>query len=314
MVKVIVNPAAGAFKEHEWRLHAKYKDSLVFTEPGAREGFFLRPANLASIVRDIEDEVILAGGDGHIHIFVDEVIRQGYTLPKVRIIPIGTGNDFSLNIGIRNVAHAFQNQGHYKEANILQVDVYSEDGLEETLRFLNMVDVGYGAYLLEWMEQNPEFKARHGQKAYERAVLPSYSGYSHRSMVLRAGEANVHYDNVVLPLVMNGNYGGGGLLLGKDQSPFDGSFGVTVGHQFWQGYPGLLHVVPVLLKASRGDDSLFLNRRVDTHHVAEATFEAPQGRTLGKLLNADGELYVAEKDITRLEFSVYGKLSVYVPR
>ena len=94
---IICNPCAGGVKARETigqRLQQLPGADLCFTE---REGDATRFAQDA--VRQGRDLVIAAGGDGTLNEVINGIARSADRI-QVRLVPLGTGNDFARTLGL----------------------------------------------------------------------------------------------------------------------------------------------------------------------------------------------------------------------
>src|SRR5918993_5348250 len=101
-VALLLNPAAragshaGAAREAAERLRAHGVQTAIISGGSAAESTDLLRAAIALDT----DAVVVAGGDGTVHLAIQQLAGTGIPLG---IIPAGTGNDFAAMLGLREL-------------------------------------------------------------------------------------------------------------------------------------------------------------------------------------------------------------------
>jgi diacylglycerol kinase (ATP) len=123
-IRIIVNPHAGAGKGRELfpllrqkLLERKISFHLQFAESPEHVGFLARQA-----MREAYDLIVSCGGDGTSHRTLQALVGKNAVLG---FIPIGRGNDFPLNLGIRedlDFACDLLLKGKVRRIDVIQID------------------------------------------------------------------------------------------------------------------------------------------------------------------------------------------------
>ena len=155
-----------------------------------------------------EDKVVLSGGDGTLHHFVNECGAQAPEHP-VYYYPSGSGNDFMTDVRERE-----KNGLVLLNPYIRNLPTVTVNG--ETRYFLNGVGYGIDGYCCEEGDKQRE----------ESDSTINYAAIAIKGMMFhfKPQEATVvvdgvahHYTNVWLAPTMNGRFYGGGMMIAPDQ-------------------------------------------------------------------------------------------------
>lgn len=168
------------------------------------------------------DLVVAVGGDGTLNEVVCGV-RAADALDSVTVgvVPVGTGNDFATNIGIRSLDDAFH---VLKEGERRWLDL----GLADGRPFLNSCLAGVIAEASD--ETSSELKSRFGVLAYLLTTLriaTEFSGIELRAAIDDGSETEAVWEGTATAVIV-GN-GRRFTLSGNDQANLeDGLFDVTI--------------------------------------------------------------------------------------
>ncbi len=182
------------------------------------------PADLAALIQDRDDrQVVLAGGDGSVHLLVATMHARGELSPDdaVGLLPLGTGNDLARALGIPldpEAAAAALLTGRTRPLDLIIDDA---GGV-----VVNVVHLGIGA---QAAEQATALKDTIGKAAY--AVGSAVAGVREGGWALRVevDGAVVHDGEPVLMVgICNGRTIGGGAEIAPDAEPDDGLLDVVV--------------------------------------------------------------------------------------
>ena len=216
MLLLLVKPAARRRKKY-----ASVVDSLL--SQGACE---LIESNEKSLRREVQnyisntDEqvtVVACGGDGTAHLLVNAVFDLPVTFA---VIPMGTGNDFSRCLGIRNTAQACQT---LETGSPTLMDVVSIRHREGFRYFLGIASCGFDAQV---NERANSYRGPKGTAKYVAALLAELKRLAPLELqVTREKELQVH--NLTLLAVANTPSYGGGMRVAPDASAYDGSLDVV---------------------------------------------------------------------------------------
>jgi YegS/Rv2252/BmrU family lipid kinase len=182
------------------------------------------PADLGALV-EMRDgrQLVLAGGDGSVHLLVTTLHRRRELTPDdpIGLLPLGTGNDLARTLGVPLDAEAAASALLTGRARALDLIVDDAGGV-----VVNVVHVGIGA---QAAEQASQLKDSMGKAAY--AVGSALAGVRESGWGLRVevDGAVVHDGDPVLMVgVCNGRTIGGGAEIAPDAQPDDGLLDVVV--------------------------------------------------------------------------------------
>ena len=224
---VIANPIAGPASDRtRWELllreiHRELPDAMVRTTNRSGEERAITGELLASGV----DRLLIAGGDGTLHQFVDALLGERPDMsgrPTVGILPLGSGNDFARGLGIPlDPGLALR---ALREAREIPVDVgritFVGEHPARSVHWINQSYLGFGANVVRRVALGTRPA---DQRAYTRAAL--------REIVrARPGRFTLESDGppeeltAMNLLVTNGRYSGSGMLSSPRADPTDGRF------------------------------------------------------------------------------------------
>lgn len=182
------------------------------------------PGDLAALTEARDGrQLVLAGGDGSVHLLVATLHGRGALSPDtpIGLLPLGTGNDLARTLGIPLDAEAAASALLAGRSRALDLIVDDGDGV-----VVNVVHLGIGA---QAAEQASALKDRIGKAAY--AVGSALAGVSEQGWRVRVeiDGAVVHDGEPVLMVgVCNGRTIGGGAEIAPDAEPDDGLLDVVV--------------------------------------------------------------------------------------
>jgi YegS/Rv2252/BmrU family lipid kinase len=236
--KLLYNPSAGESividkLDEIIRIHQKHGYQLVTVR--LDESFRMREA--LSDINEGYDHIIVAGGDGTVDLLVNEMMREGITLP-IGILPAGTANDYSKYIGMPPDLSAAC------EKILTSVPVPMDIGMINEKYFINVASaglftdvsqktdddmknsIGKLAYYLKGLEQIPNFRRIHVKITSKDG---SYDGGMFMVLVFNGRTAG----NIELAYKAKGNDGKLDVILIKDEA--------------------LREIFPMLIKFLRGE-------------------------------------------------------------
>jgi len=233
------------------------------------------PADLDALLDGRDGrQVVLAGGDGSVHLLAALLHRRGELSvdDPVGLLPLGTGNDLARTLGIPLDAEAAATALLTGTSRPLDLIVDDAGGV-----VVNVVHLGVGA---EAAEQASALKDKLGKAAY--AVGSAVAGVRTQGWTLRVevdGEVVHEGEPVLMVAVCNGRTIGGGAEIAPGAEPDD----------------GLLDVVVATSTGPLARLGFGVAMR-DGEHVDREDVLAVQGRRVtvsGELFpaNADGELH-----------------------
>ena len=237
------------------------------------------PDECVDLVRGLEDDrqLVIAGGDGSIHLALSAVTHLERTDGPVGIIPLGTGNDFARNHGIpldpveaADVVIA----GHAVGVDAMTLDGEPRDGDDGRARLVaNNIHAGLGVASARTASRWKRFA---GKLSYPMAT--AYEGVSGDpiDMTVRADGETLHEGPLLAALVLLGPSMGGGV-------------------EVTPGEPDRLDLVLVEpagagervgLVAAALRSRIFDAERAARHQVSQVTLEGADGIDV----NVDGEM------------------------
>jgi YegS/Rv2252/BmrU family lipid kinase len=165
--------------------------------------------------------VIAAGGDGTIHEVVNGLMQvPAASRPKLGIVPLGSGNDFSHSIGMNTRPAYALRQILTGQARKIDVGRLSDDR-GRTEYWTNAAGIGFDATVTIRFRK---MKYLRGFLAYLVAVIQTVM-VNNDAPFLRISTDNQTWEEGTMMLVVcNGPREGGGFLVAPDALPDDGVF------------------------------------------------------------------------------------------
>lgn len=177
------------------------------------------------------DVILAAGGDGTLHQVVNGVIRgrenQSH-LPKVGVIPMGSGNDFAKTAGLKqDVSQLLALLAHLRSQKVnLGKITYTDftDQIRERY-FINVADIGMGPEVVRRVTDSG--RAFGSAVAYYKSIITTFLKY--KPMVVHVASENWKWSGNLRSLaVANGKYYGHGLCIAPDAILTDDLFNVFI--------------------------------------------------------------------------------------
>ena len=167
-----------------------------------------------------EDYIILAGGDGTLHRFVNNIDGIKFE-NKVFYYPNGTGNDFAYDMGYPRESTPFQITDYIKDLPTVTVN-------GKTLRFINGIGYGIDGYCCQ---VGDELK-KSGKKANYTAIAIKglLFHYKPTAATVTVDGRTSRYERVWLVPTMNGRFYGGGMMPTPDQRRNSGELSTMIFH------------------------------------------------------------------------------------
>lgn len=157
------------------------------------------------------------GGDGTLFEIVNGLFPQvGLELPRIGVLPLGTGNSFLRDFGIHNAATAIE---ALKRDHPRRVDVIQLDHDEGSLFFLNLCSIGFSAAV--GVATNRWFKPL-GSKGYNLAVILCLLGLKHQIFPLTLDDSLLDSLPSTMISFCNSRYTGGTMKMAPQADTADG--------------------------------------------------------------------------------------------
>lgn len=182
------------------------------------------PGDLAALIEAREGrQLVVAGGDGSVHLLVATLQSRGELSPDdpIGLLPLGTGNDLARTLGVPLDAEAAASALLAGRSRALDLIVDDAGGI-----VVNVVHLGIGA---QAAEQASGLKDKIGKAAY--AVGSAVAGVREQGWRLRVevdGAVVQDGEPVLMVGVCNGRTIGGGAEIAPDAEPDDGRLDVVV--------------------------------------------------------------------------------------
>ncbi len=278
-IKVILNPAAGrGYGARAEPLVRQCLEAQGLSFDLIRTKGPWHAAELAEqAARDGFHTVIAAGGDGTANEIINGLMAasQNGPVPRMGVIPAGSGSDFASGIGLTDDLQEACRRltcNHRRSIDIGRVTVAGQD----PRYFGNIVGVGFdGAVLIETLKM----KRIRGLTLYLLAVLKTIF------LNFKAPLTTVVYDGeemslpAMLVAVANGPREGGGFYIAPQAAVDDGLFDICIANQVDR--LTILRLLPHFLKGTHVD--LAPITMVQARHVSISSPE-------GLIAHVDGEV------------------------
>lgn len=167
------------------------------------------------------ERIIVAGGDGSLHVLINELDNVGRLADVVvGLVPLGTGNDFASGMGLP--ADPVDAARACLDGTPTTVDlIVADDGEHIT----NAAHAGIGAVAAEMAQTT---KPIAGQWAYPLGAIQAAVTETGYDVTLRLDDKPIYKGTMLLTLVANGPCIGGGTRLCTNADPRDGLLDVLV--------------------------------------------------------------------------------------
>jgi diacylglycerol kinase (ATP) len=224
-IKLIVNPNADLGRAWRWASDLR---PMVSELGGADWAGTVYPTHAIELARQAAEEgyelVIAAGGDGTVHEVVNGLMQvPREKRPRLGIVPLGSGNDFSSALGVDpRSSHAIR---QILEGQPRSIDVgVIQDGRGRKEYWSNAIGIGFDATVVIRSRQVPLVR---GFFIYLVAVLQTII-LNHDAPRLKVVTDQESWDEEMLLLVLcNGGREGGGFYICPAARPDDGVFHYT---------------------------------------------------------------------------------------
>ncbi len=246
--KLIVNPNADMGRA--WQAAADLRP-VVEEFGGADWTGTVYPTHATELAVQAADEgyelVVAAGGDGTVHEIINGLMRlPAGRRPRLGVIPLGSGNDFSSAIGMDKNPNLAARQVFGGAPKLVDLGVL-RDGGGRMEYWDNTVGLGFDTTVTIRTRKIPVV---HGFLLYLTAVLQTII-LNHDAPRLTVKTDEGGWDEEMLLLVMcNGGREGGGFFISPQARPDDGVFHYTAIGRVSR--PMMLRILPEVMKGTHG--------------------------------------------------------------
>lgn len=280
MIYILYNPAANNNRGEDTALGLKNRYE-------GQETSFLNVCDISDMraflsCRSAEDTVILAGGDGTLNHFVNDIDDEEYPFP-ICYYPAGSGNDFCVDVTGAATADVPFDMRPYLRA-LPTVTVNGKD-----YKFINGIGYGIDGYCCEV-----------GDKLRETSDKPvNYAGIAIKGLLFHfkpcaatvvVDGKEYKYKKVWLAPTMNGRYYGGGMKVTPEQNRLNEERTVSVCVMHGSGKLKTLCVFPSIFKGEHVKHGEMVS--VHTGKNVTVRFERPCA------LQIDGETVLGVTEYT----------------
>lgn len=300
--KLIVNPNADM--GNAWR-NASDLRPIVEEYGGADWTGTVYPTHAVQLAhqaaQDGYDLVVAVGGDGTVHEVVNGLMRvPAEQRPTLGVVPLGSGNDFSHNIGMNPnhvlaLKEVMTGEPHRLDLGLLE----DEHGRREY--FNNTVNVGFGGAVNVYSHSLPLLR---GFLMYFVAVVQTIvSRYNVLDLKITVDGETWEQQSMML-VVANGPREGGGFQVAPDAHMDDQLLDYTILDRVSR--PMMFRLIPEFMNGTQGR---FPQCRMGTVRHIEALSQQPL------YIHADGETFAGfASNVHHLKFQVLpGALEIILP-
>ena len=231
-ISVILNPKAGKGKALKFR--SKLEKALSGQNLKYKIYVTKQRKHATEIVRDLAPETdlfIIMGGDGTLSEVINGINPDEQNIPKLLVLPLGSGNDFAKEINCRNKSKAILEcltAGNCieKSVNLSTVNLLEPDGKKKVFQFVNALGIGFDSYVAYL---NLENKVLSGIPSYVLAVFKGIRKYNPiEPTILIDGAPHSDSSGKLLVTVGNNKTSGGGFYLNPFAEIDDDILDITV--------------------------------------------------------------------------------------
>ncbi len=250
-VCVILNPVSG--RGRAARLRSRVERALNNSSLDFNLVQSERPLHAIELAaqasRDGYDTIISAGGDGTLNEIVNGLMRaraEGFPVPALGVIGVGTGNDFaaSLNLPGKIEEAVSAIKGNLRRR--IDIGLLKGCGVPDGRYFANCVGVGFdaaGGVLAE------KITWTRGLLAYLIAALQNiFLYYKAPTLKIQLDSEIINMPSLLVS-IMNGTRIGGGFHTAPDAKPDDGLFDLCIAEEVSR--PRMLTLLPHFLKGTQ---------------------------------------------------------------
>jgi diacylglycerol kinase (ATP) len=279
--KVIINPAAGAYKTYKkWPQLNRLLDHIGLSfDHQYTEG----AGHAIEIARNAASDgyryLVAVGGDGTVNEVANGILNTGNAAEvSLGVVSTGTGSDFARSTGIPmdslNACSVLTSTKRLViDAGIVE---YYKNGQKTQRYFVNAAGIGFDAAAVESTDKIPKYFG--GTIPYLAGLLRTLIGYRNKSVVMDMDDRKKSA-KILSVIVANGNYLGGGMRVAPDAVIDDALFDVVVIGDV--GKLDLLKSLPMIYKGTHGN-----HPKVSIEKAAEVSIDTSER----VLVHADGEL------------------------
>lgn len=222
----IVNPVAGGGRGR--RAHASIVTLLGHQASDEVEfAFTERPGHAVELARDGGasgfDPIVAVGGDGTVHEVANGLLAFRGAIPRLAVIPIGTGNDFARSVGIPTDLRA---------AVRVATDGSGMERIVDAARcgdryFVVLAGTGFAARVASAVNESPSW-SKIGALPFVFHTLREVLTNRNVDLTITLDGTDVIHQPSFMVYVSNCRFSGGGMQLSPEARPDDGLLDVCL--------------------------------------------------------------------------------------
>lgn len=284
MTYILYNPnaSAGKCKEESLRLEDHYPQAKLYD--------MTKIESYADFFEHIEatDDVILCGGDGTLHRFVNDAECSNIK-NNIYYYAVGSGNDFARDLGKRR-----EDKPDFKINKYLtDLPTVSVNGSE--VKFINGIGFGIDGYCCEVGDLIREKNKDKPVNYTAVAVKGLLWGYKPTGATVTVDGKQYRYKKVWIAPTMNGRFYGGGMMPTPDQGRLGANKELSCMVFHDSGKLNTLMIFPSIFKGKHIKNTKY----VDVHKGRYISVEFDEPRAL----QIDGETHLNVKKYTAKAYS-----------
>lgn len=222
----IINPVAGGGRGRRARAAIS---ELLAPRPSTDVEFVLteRPGHAVALARDGAasgfDPIVAVGGDGTVHEVANGLLRLPGPIPRLAVIPIGTGNDFARSVEI---------PAHLRAAVEVATNGSGRTRVVDAARcsdryFVVLAGTGFAARVAKAVNEAPSWSKIGTLPFVYHTLREVVTNRNVELTITLDGTTTIHQPSFMV-YVSNCRFSGGGMQLSPEARPDDGVLDVCL--------------------------------------------------------------------------------------
>lgn len=235
-IGIVLNPVAGAGRSA--RLWPQFE-----AEVRRRLGEFTlmktdRPEDAALFGRQLAEQgydlVIASGGDGTIGETVDGMLKSGLSadkLPRLAILPCGTGSDFARSIGMSGTPSEMTARialGNERVIDAGRVTFVDDEGRAAVRHFINIASLGLSGPTSRAVNNAKRSGKASGQWLFMWHTIRELIRYKFQNVRITVDGAPPIEARIAVVAAANGRFFGGGMMIAPQAELDDGMLDLVI--------------------------------------------------------------------------------------